>query len=183
MEPSKSKTPQSNSPDQKSHHTFLPNRVEAPSVPSATSSQDISIASKIAAARLTSTEEPEGTIVHAVAVSEACFKIGRMTVPPALVCALNGLSAPPSDLGSSLTQYSKANPPPHWTKVQAIASASRGGGMNKLAEFLVQGWRDMPGNERWWDSAFTGTVEQKRKAHLQVVESLRSRMEETAALI
>jgi len=182
MEPTKSKTPQSNGPHQKiqtGHH-----RVEAPSVLTlTTSSQDISIAPKIAAAGLTSIEEPEDTIVHAIAVSEACFKIGRITVPPALVCASNGFSAPPSDFGSSLTQYSEANPPPHWTKVKAIVSASLGNSMKNLAEFLTQGWRDVPENERWWDSALAGTVEQKRKARLEVIGSLRSRMEQTAALI
>jgi len=109
--------------------------------------------------------------------------MGRITVPPAIACATSGFSAPPSDLGSSLTQYSKANPPPHWTKVKAIVSASLGGSMMNLGEFLARGWRNVPEDERWWDSAFTGTVEQKRKARLQDVGSLRRRMEETAALI
>jgi len=109
--------------------------------------------------------------------------MGRITVPPAIVCALNGFSAPPSEFGSGLTQYSKTNPPPHWTKVKAIASVSFGGSMKNLVEFLVRGWRSVPESERWWESAFTGTVEQKRKDRLQVIGTLRSRMEETAALI
>ena len=188
LETSKFNTPKSTGPDQGVQNvqdTPLPDQAEAPSVltPFVSSSQDTSIALKAAAARLASAAEPDGAIVHTVAVSECCFKIGRITVPPALVIAVNGLSTPPLDSGSSLTEYSKANPPPHWAKVKAIASAPFGGSMKKLTELFTGGWRDVPESERWWDSALTGTVEQKRKTRLEVVESLRSRMEETGALI
>jgi len=153
------------------------------STPNGATTQETSAALKAAAASLVSMEEPDGAILHTIAVSEICFKIGRITVPPALAIAANGLTAPPSEFGSSLTEYSKQNPPPHWPKAKAIMSIPLGGSTRALKELFVGGWRSIPESERWWDQALSGAVEQKRKARLEVVGVLRNGMEGAKALI
>ncbi|KAJ3571327.1 hypothetical protein NP233_g3829 [Leucocoprinus birnbaumii] len=127
--------------------------------------------------------EPDGATLHTISISEVCFKIGRITVPPALAIAANGFSAPPSEFGSSLNEYSKTNPPPHWGKAKEVMSVPSGGSTKKLRNLFVGGWRDMSESERWWDQALSGVVEQRRKARLEVVASLRSGMEGAKALI
>jgi hypothetical protein len=145
--------------------------------------QDTSAALKAATATLISnsrTEETDGAILHTIAISECCFKIGRITVPPALAIAANGFSAPPSEFGSSsssLTEYSKKNPPPHWEKAKAVMSVPCGGSTKKLKELFVSGWRDVPEEERWWERALGGVVERRRKERLEAVACLRSGME------
>lgn len=148
-----------------------------------TAAQETSAALKAAAAGLASTEEPDGSIVHAIAISEVCFKMGRITVPPTLSLAANGLSAPPSEFGSSLAKYSRTNPPPHWAKAKAIMSIPLGGSTKALKELFVGGWRNVPEEERWWDKALSGVVEERRKAGLEVVGGLRSGMEGAKTLI
>ncbi|KAF9447386.1 hypothetical protein P691DRAFT_706877 [Macrolepiota fuliginosa MF-IS2] len=141
------------------------------------STPETSAALKAAAASLVSTEEPDGATLHTIAVSGVCFKIGRITVPPALVIAANGFSAPPSEFGSSLTAYSNKNPPPHWEKAKAVMSVPVGGSTKALRKLFKDGWRDVPESERWWDQALSGVIEQKRKARLEAVSVLRSGME------
>lgn len=147
------------------------------------SAQETSAALKAAAASLVATEEPDGATLHTIAVSEVCFKIGRITVPPALAIAANGLSAPPSEFGSSLVEYSKTNPPPHWAKAKAVMSVPAGGSTKALKELFTGGWRNVPESERWWDQALSGVVEQRRKARLEAVSVLRSGMEGAKTLI
>lgn len=182
--------PQSATPDQAVQnvlHASLRTQAEATpssSTPLGASSQDTSTALKAAVASLISTGEPDGAVLHTISVSEVCFKIGRITVPPALAIAANGFSAPPSEFGdSSLTTYSKTNPPPNWAKAKAVMSVPLGGSTKKLKELFVGGWRDVPESERWWDQALSGVVEQRRKTRLEAVASLRSGMEGAKALI
>ncbi|EKM76824.1 hypothetical protein AGABI1DRAFT_44318 [Agaricus bisporus var. burnettii JB137-S8] len=152
------------------------------STPVNASTQETSAALKAAAASLASSKEPDGATLHTIAVSEVCFKIGRITVPPSLVLATHGFSAPPSEFGSSLASYSTANPPPHWAKVKALLSLPFGGSPKTLRTFLSGGWRDIPESDKWWDQALSGVVEQKRKARLEVVSGLKSGMEGAQAL-
>lgn len=71
-------------------------------------------------ASLAPTPEPDGATLHCVSVSELCFKIGRVTVPPAVVLASEGFSRlKPSanDDGKDEergegTRYTHADPPP-----------------------------------------------------------------------
>ncbi|KAK1215052.1 hypothetical protein PQX77_022355 [Marasmius sp. AFHP31] len=113
-------------------------------------------------------EEPDGAVLHTVTVSQMCCKIGRITVPPAIVFAANGLSLP-----SPGQPYSHSNPPPHWAKVQAMVDS----GVKELGKFYRGGWKEIPAEERWWDSALGGVVEDTRKERLEVLGMLRRAMD------
>ncbi|KII83759.1 hypothetical protein PLICRDRAFT_46932 [Plicaturopsis crispa FD-325 SS-3] len=118
---------------------------------------------------LASTPEPDGATLHCIALSQLCFKHGRITVPPALVLASNGFSRPPPSTGTSSTSseteaeaeteaqgieaegdggkveaYSHAHPPPHWEHVLALRSAAKGGSTERYVRFLRGGWREVP---------------------------------------
>jgi hypothetical protein len=64
------------------------------------------------------TPELDGATVHCVGVSVMCFKIGRITIPPAIAMACEGFTRrpTPSDDGAPVAGYSATNPPPSWTK-------------------------------------------------------------------
>jgi hypothetical protein len=120
--------------------------------------------------------EPDGATLNCVAVSVMCFKHGRITVPPAIVMAADGLVAPLSSAsgGADAKEYSRANPPPHWT---AHAQKARSQAQTKSYQtFLRGGWKDVPQEERWWDIALAG-AEQERKRRLGLVEGVRNGME------
>lgn len=95
--------------------------------------------------------EPDGATLHCVSVNVVVFKHGRITVPPALVLAGEGLGATPE-------QGMEA-------RKRALAL-----GLNGMRELYVGGWRAVPeGDERWWDVAMKGLegrVEKRvRKVH------------------
>ncbi|KAG6879273.1 hypothetical protein C0992_003948 [Termitomyces sp. T32_za158] len=129
---------------------------------------------KAVTASLSSQHEPDGAILHTICVSQCCFKIGRITVPPAVILAANGFSAPAPPLadGSPAIPYSRSNPPPHWAKAKAVMSRPLGGSIRKLQELFKGGWRNVPEAERWWDVAMSGVVEERRKKGLDVLQSL-----------
>jgi hypothetical protein len=113
--------------------------------------------------------ESDGAILHAVGISQICFKLGRVTVPPALVLAVNGFSAPPLGQG---TPYSQGNPPPSWLKTKALMSNSP----RSLREFLKGGWREVP-EDKWWEEALSGSTEERRQEALKGMTELRSGIE------
>ncbi|KAG6877912.1 hypothetical protein C0993_002398 [Termitomyces sp. T159_Od127] len=129
---------------------------------------------KAVTASLSSQHEPDGAILNTICVSQCCFKIGRITVPPAVILAVNGFSvpAPPLADGSPAMPYSRSNPPPHWAQAKAVMSRPLGGSKRKLQELFKGGWRNVPEAERWWDAAMGGVVEEKRKKGLEVFQSL-----------
>lgn len=134
---------------------------------------------KAVASKLADTEEPDGATVHTISVSRICFKLGRITVPPALVFAMNGLSAPPAvDTTTSEPPkpYSRTNLPPHWETARALMFPPNGGGVKPLLKLLKGGWKDVPVEERWWDQALAG-VEQQRKERLENLNRIRTGME------
>jgi hypothetical protein len=118
--------------------------------------------------------EPDGAILHCVAVSYICFKHGRITVPPGIILPFEGFSKPPST--ASAAPFSSVNPPPHWKKAQALRVAPSGS-MPAFAKFLKGGWRDVPEDERWWEHVLDGPIEEQRKANLKVLDSIRKGME------
>jgi hypothetical protein len=134
---------------------------------------DTDKALKAVAASLASEPEPDGAIVHTIAISRCVFKIGRVTVPPAIVFASSGFSkpAPPSE-----EPYSHANPPPHWERVKLMMSRPLGGSPKALQAFMKGGWRDIPEGERWWEDALGGVVEEKRKKELEIMQNLATGM-------
>jgi hypothetical protein len=112
--------------------------------------------------------EPDGAILNCVNVSEVCVKNGRITVPPAIVFALNGFSVPSSVPGMP---YSHKNPPPQMEKVRELMADP-----HAIKAFLCGGWRDVPAEERWWEQALGGVVEEKRKVTLELVQDIRHGM-------
>ncbi|KAF7982684.1 hypothetical protein HWV62_27172 [Athelia sp. TMB] len=114
----------------------------------------------IAAAQLAS-DELDGATLNCVVVSQLCFKHGRITVPPALVLAAAGFSAPAPE---GTTPYSPENPPPHFAHAKELMSWASS---RKYVELMRGGWRDVPEGQRWWIDALGGAVEERRKANVE----------------
>ncbi|PCH42824.1 hypothetical protein WOLCODRAFT_138078 [Wolfiporia cocos MD-104 SS10] len=120
--------------------------------------------------------EPDGATLHCVAVSKLCFKIGRITVPPALVLASEGLCAGPGVYGGDARKaFSHAAPPPFWHHVERL----RGDGVDlrALRAFFAGGWRAVPPEERWWEEALGGELEERRAAGMEALGALKRSME------
>jgi hypothetical protein len=113
--------------------------------------------------------EPDGATLHTIVVSQLCFKIGRITIPPALVLAVNGFTG--------AAGHSQSAPHPEWAAVQALLSKPHGGSIRKMRTFLQGGWRDVPEGERWWETALGPEIEEKRVKNLQLVDKLRQGLE------
>ncbi|KAK2463909.1 hypothetical protein APHAL10511_004081 [Amanita phalloides] len=100
--------------------------------------------------------------------------MGRITVPPAVVMAANGLT----DNGpGTASAYSRENPPPSFIQAKTLMSKPCGGSTKQLREFLKGGWRHVPAEQRWWEDALGGCVEVTRKARLDAMEELRRGLE------
>ncbi|TCD64759.1 hypothetical protein EIP91_003650 [Steccherinum ochraceum] len=131
-------------------------------------------------ASLSAREEADGATLHCVVITEVCFKIGRITVPPSVALAADGYCVPPSSSSSSTDileraePYSRANPPPHWERVRAMKAR---GNFKPLQNFLKGGWKDVPEEERWWMSALGGEIEEKRRLNLDLVSGVQRGME------
>ncbi|KAJ7849183.1 hypothetical protein B0H13DRAFT_68084 [Mycena leptocephala] len=116
-------------------------------------------------ARAARATEEDGAVLYTIAVSQLCYKQGRITVPPAVVLAANGFyaaSASPPTQTFSLSSFSHArstnSPPPHWPAVRALTSS-----MPALARFYAGGWRGVPEGERWWEDAFSACEGERRE--------------------
>ncbi|KAG6834518.1 hypothetical protein H0H93_009165 [Arthromyces matolae] len=131
--------------------------------------------------------EADGAILHTVGVVQLCCKIGRITIPPAIVLALSGFSVAPPLLSTPLPdgdfasqsdsktipqRYSHTNPPPHWIEVKRIQARTHGGSWKKLKAFLKGAWKHLPVEERWWDKAMGGEVEEGRKRAMEMLGGL-----------
>lgn len=118
-----------------------------------------------------SREKSDGTILHCVSVARLCFKMGRITVPPAIVLAGEGFSKP-----SKLGLYSHQSPPPHWVHPHALRNTSNSLGVYR--RFLAGGWKDVLEGDRWWVEALSGPIEAHRRANLTKLEVIDSSMKE-----
>jgi len=136
--------------------------------PSASSNSYSAAAMRLLAESGLRKEEPDGATLNCVNISEICFKMGRMTVPPALVLALNGFSG----ASTSDKPYSRENAPPHMEKVRKLLANPK-----DIRAFLGGGWRELPPEERWWEEALGGAVEEKRKVSLELIQGVRRGME------
>lgn len=119
--------------------------------------------------------EEDGATLHCVAVCELCFKVGRITVPPAIVLAAEGFSVPPSPspLKESASAYSLAHPPPSFVETQKLlAPDAPYGHTQTLQTFLRGGWRDVPPGARWWEDALGGDIEVRRRRNLELVKGV-----------
>ena len=123
-------------------------------------------------------DEEDGATLHCIAISECCYKINRITIPPALVMAAEGFSAPPQISSSKaggikFEPYTHTNPPPHWSSVRALKPTND---LRKLQAFFKGGWREVPEGQRWWEQAFAG-IEEKRKLNLELIKGVHDGME------
>ena len=162
-------------------------QLHTPAVPSGTSTpalNGIENASSNPAERVAQLlpEEPDGATLHCVSVSEFCFKMGRITIPPALVLALNGFSVSPppeSELAQmGATKYSHAHPPPNFVKSLELQAPDAPFGHTKtLQNFLRGGWRELPEGERFWEDALGGEIETRRARNYEAVKGVRFGMD------
>lgn len=157
---------------------------------------------------LVPTEEPDGATLHCVSVSELCFKIGRITVPPAVVLGLEGFhrlpTSPPTASSPSASapapsatdkpatpataapaRYTYAHPPPTFLRARALQTPEdlAHGNLRTLQRFLREGWRDVPAGERWWEDALGGEIEEKRRVNLERIRGVREGMFGAAAAL
>ncbi|KAI0368027.1 hypothetical protein BV20DRAFT_969882 [Pilatotrama ljubarskyi] len=149
---------------------------------------------KALAAQLLERPEPDGAVLNCLAISEIVCKIGRITVPPALVYAVDGFCcAPPptttEDGKPAPKAYSRENPPPHWEKVRELrgdvhlsSEATRKATLQRLREFFTKGWREVPEGERWWEQALGSEIEERRLKGLACMQALRRGMEEARTI-
>jgi hypothetical protein len=120
--------------------------------------------------------EEDGSILHTIVVSQCCFKMGRITIPPALVLAANGMTG--------ARGYSHATPHPEWiNEARKLRAVSEGGSLRTLRKFLTSGWKEVQeaarkeGKKAWWDEAMGDEVEETNRRNLAFVEGLRFGME------
>ncbi|KAH8093064.1 hypothetical protein BXZ70DRAFT_897800 [Cristinia sonorae] len=127
-------------------------------------------------ASLTPREEADGATLHCVVVTEVCFKIGRITIPPALCLAADGFCvAPPATADDEPAQpYSLKNPTPYLEKIRALKPR---GNFKPIQKFYKGGWRDVPEEERWWLPALGGEIEERRRLNLDLVSGVQRGME------
>ncbi|KAF9061012.1 hypothetical protein BDP27DRAFT_1429422 [Rhodocollybia butyracea] len=122
-------------------------------------------------------ELESGITLHTIAVSRVCFKVGRITVPPAVVFCTNGMSMHPWEIVdcdrfgcgdrssieslSHLSRFSQSNPPPSWiNNTRYLIAKTYGGCERKLREFYIGGWRSVV------DPASTPTLTPSRFPHI-----------------
>lgn len=67
-------------------------------------------------------DEEDGAVVNTIAISQVCFKIGRITIPPAVVMAMNGASG--LSTSSRRKRYTldehRRVAPAYWPKIQEM---------------------------------------------------------------
>jgi len=112
---------------------------------------------------------PEGATLHAIAISQYCFKFGRITVPPRVALIVSGFGAPGviPNLPPTAPGYGKTR----WDRLQDVRAGKEGKG--KLKELLSGGWKDESEGDFWSFEEFE--AEAKRRA--DVYRPLRTVME------
>ncbi|KAH7907726.1 hypothetical protein BJ138DRAFT_1137428 [Hygrophoropsis aurantiaca] len=118
--------------------------------------------------------EDDNTTLYCIAISRYCFKHARITVPPSVVLACEGFSAPQTP--DIQPRYSQTHPPPHWGQVQRLRNSPHGNA-EVFREFLKGGWRRVPESQRWWDAALADPIESRRTRNLGLLKSLSEAME------
>lgn len=118
-------------------------------------------------------EEPDGAVLHTIHISQVCFKIGRITVPPNLAIAVNGFTGLPN--------HSVTNPHSQWVEAKKVMSKPMGGNTKRMRDLMIGGWRHVPERERWWDQALSG-VEEQRVKNLSFIDALRKGLEHARTL-
>ncbi|EED84659.1 predicted protein [Postia placenta Mad-698-R] len=147
----------------------------------------------VAAALRMHADPDDDVTLHCVAVSEVCFKVGRITVPPALVLTCDGMcDARAAAAGSGSSDgaggegddaaagegFSHARPPPFWAEVKRLrGSELELGGLRAFYEVGAPEDGGEDGGARWWEAALGGEVEARRRAGMAVVGALKTGMD------
>ena len=116
-------------------------------------------------------DESDDEVLHCIAISQCCFKIGRITVPPALVLASNGF-------GLSDEKWSQVK---QLRTIRPSTSSGENKGSLNMRELLKGGWKEVSAENRWWDQALAG-VEEERVRRLEMLSRLKEGMEGARAL-
>jgi len=119
-------------------------------------------------------QEPDGAILHTLHVSQICFKIGRITIPPNVVLGANGFTGLPG--------FSVTKPHAEWQEAKKAMSKPLGGSPTKMKELMTRGWKNVIESERWWDQALGPEVEEQRVKNLALIEELRKGLEHARML-
>ncbi|KAJ3798152.1 hypothetical protein GGU11DRAFT_820983 [Lentinula aff. detonsa] len=146
-------------------------------VPSLTKSESDLVAKLVNS----SMEDEEGVTLHTVAVARCCYKLGRITVPPSVLLATNGVCVYPHEvtlteldptfpgaLDTIHSRYSVVNPPHTWTNhARKLALNPK-----NLRAFYQGAWRK--DSTRWWESAMGtgGPMEESLKERLTICRKL-----------
>lgn len=125
--------------------------------------------------RLVPLKEHDGATVHCVSINQFVFKQGRITIPPALALACDGYS----NLSPNNQPYTLAEPPPYWPHVRKIVKT---GGVKAIRDYM-KSWKTIPEEERWWDTAFTGAIENQRAANLKLIQGVSNGMHGARSII
>ncbi|KAJ7886831.1 hypothetical protein B0H14DRAFT_3727843 [Mycena olivaceomarginata] len=157
---------------------FAENSDSAIGINGSHATSELDAVSRALLTRAAQTTEEDGAVLYTIAVSQLCYKQGRISVPPALVLATNGFYAAPSSsaamlspvVGQSKVTYTMAGgrdvDPPHWPAVRT-ATAS----MRELAKLYAGGWREVPVGARWWENAFAACEGERRERLVPFVGS------------
>jgi len=107
---------------------------------------------------------PEGATLHAIAISQYCFKFGRITVPPRVALIVSGFGAPGviPNLPLSAPGHGKTR----WDRLQDVRAGKEGKG--KLKELLKGGWKDEAEGDFWALEEFEGEARRRSEVYRQL---------------
>ncbi|KIK67851.1 hypothetical protein GYMLUDRAFT_36635 [Collybiopsis luxurians FD-317 M1] len=130
--------------------------------------------------KLVDNQQDHDATLHTVAVARCCYKLGRITVPPSVLMATNGVCVYPQEV--TLTEldpafagpadeskpFSFSNLPHMWTEHARDLALNP----KKLREFYKGAWRQ--DHTRWWESALGvgGPIEEKLRERLEICRNL-----------
>jgi len=112
---------------------------------------------------------PPGAVVHCIAVSQYCFKHGRVTVPPSVVIPSVGFNATPEKWERLLRMRGMARDPSN-PKAEVGTDITEEG-KERMKEFHRGGWKE---EGDWW--RLPGEVHMRNKSRAEALGKLREAM-------
>ncbi len=112
---------------------------------------------------------PPGGVVHCIAVSQYCFKHGRVTVPPSVVLPTIGFNATPEKWERLLQMRGMARDPSN-PKAKVGTDITKQG-KERMKEFHRGGWKE---EGDWW--RLPEEVERRNKSRAEWLGKLREAM-------
>ena len=112
---------------------------------------------------------PPGAVVHCIAVSQYCFKHGRVTVPPSVVLPSLGFDATPEKWERFLRMRGMARDPSDPTANVGVDITEQG--KERMKSFHRGGWKE---EGDWW--RLPEEVERKNKGRAEWLGKLREGM-------